>query len=252
MTPVPTALVTGGTHGIGRACVARLAADGLRVVFCGRDAAAGADAVREVARAEFVAADVSDPAAAAQVVTRALTVGEGRLAGLVHAAGQARRVAFGDGTLRDWDEVFAVNARPVYEITRLALDGLVAGGGSVVAISSVAGRVGEEGLAVYAASKAALIALTESLALEYGHAVRFNAVCPGQIATRMLARVTADDARHARVVARIPAGRLGRPEEVADVVAWLVSDRASYVNGATIVVDGGETAGIRALQEEGP
>lgn len=251
MTPATTAIVTGGTHGIGRACVARLAADGLRVVFCGRDADAGAEVARDVAHSEFVAADVSDPAAAARVVERALTVGEGRLGALVHAAGQSRRVPFGDSRLRDWDDLFAVNARPVYEITRLALEGLVAAGGSVVTISSVAGRVGEEGLAMYAASKAALIALTESLALEYGRSVRFNAVCPGQIATRMLARVTADEARHARVAARIPAGRLGQPEEVADVVAWLVSQRASYVNGATIVVDGGETAGIRALQEDG-
>jgi NAD(P)-dependent dehydrogenase (short-subunit alcohol dehydrogenase family) len=250
MTRAPTAIVTGGTHGIGRACVARLAAAGLCVVFCGRDTAAGAEVVRAIAGVEFVAADVRDPASAAQVVARALTVGDGRLAGLVHAAGQSRRVAFADSGLGDWDDAFAVNARPVYEITRLSLDGLIAGQGSVVTISSVAGKAGEEGLALYAASKASLIALTESLALEYGSAVRFNAVCPGQIATRMMARVTADDALTARVAARIPAGRLGRPEEVADVVEWLISDRASYVNGATIVVDGGETAGIRALQEE--
>lgn len=251
MTPAATALVTGGTHGIGRACVERLAGDGFRVVFCGRDEAAGAEVAAAVPHAEFVAADVTDPAAAARVVERALELGGGRLAALVHAAGQSRRVAFPASGLDDWDDVFSVNARPVYGITRLALDGLVAGGGAVVMISSVAGRVGEEGLAVYAASKAALIALTESLALELGHAVRFNAVCPGQIATRMMGRVTSDAELLRRTAARIPAGRLGRPEEVADVVAWLVSERATYVNGATIVVDGGETAGIRALQEEG-
>jgi NAD(P)-dependent dehydrogenase (short-subunit alcohol dehydrogenase family) len=200
--------------------------------------------------AEFVPADVTQAAAAAQVVDRAMTLGDGHLAALVHAAGQSRRVAFATSDIADWDDVFAVNARPVYEITRLALDGLIASGGSVVAIASVAGKVGEEGLAPYAASKAALIALTASLALEFGHAVRFNAVCPGQIATRMMARVAEDPELRRRVEARIPAGRLGRPEEVADVVAWLVSARASYVNGATIVVDGGETAGIRALQED--
>ena len=252
MTSAATALVTGGTHGIGRACVERLAADGYRVVFCGRDAAAGDAVARAVPTAEFVPADLTQAAAAGQVVERAMTLGGGRLAALVHAAGRSRRVAFGASDLADWDDMFAVNARPVYEITRLALDGLIAGGGSVVAIASVAGKVGEEGLAAYAASKAALIALTASLTLELGHAVRFNAVCPGQIATRMMARVTDDPELRHRVEARIPAGRLGRPEEVADVIAWLVSARASYVNGATIVVDGGETAGIRALQEEGP
>ena len=244
-------VVTGGTHGIGRACVERLGLDGHRVVFCGRDRAAGAAVEAAVAGSLFIAGDVTDTAHVATVVECAAERGGGRLAGLVNAAGQSRRVAFADSDVGDWDAIFAVNARSAYLFTRAALGAVVAANGSVVTISSVAGRVGEEGLALYAATKAALIALSESLALEFGHTARFNVVCPGQIATRMMARVTGDADLRAAVEQRIPAARLGRPEEVADVVAWLVSDRSSYVNGATIVVDGGETAGIRAVREEG-
>jgi 3-oxoacyl-[acyl-carrier protein] reductase len=252
MTAARTAIVTGGTHGIGRACVERLAADGFSVVFAGRDRDAGAEVERAVAGSLHVAADVTDDDDVAALVEHALERGEGRIAALVNAAGQARRVAFGDSTMADWDAVFAVNTRAVYQVTRLALDGLIAARGSVATISSVAGHVGEEGIAIYAASKGALISLTESLALEFGHVVRFNVVCPGQIATRMMARVTGDAELRGLVEAGIPVGRLGRPDEIADAVAWLVSDRATFVNGATVVVDGGETAGIRSSRKETP
>jgi 3-oxoacyl-[acyl-carrier protein] reductase len=239
-------LVTGGTHGIGAACVRRLVADGRAVVFTGRDRDAGERLAAAVAGSVFVAGDVADPAHVEEAVARALALGDGRLAGLVNNAGRSGRAAFADTDVADWDALFAVNARGAYAFTRAALDGLVAARGAVVTISSVAGRAGEEGLAIYAATKAALIAFSESLALELGHAVRFNVVCPGQIATRMMSRVTADDALLAQTVRRIPAGRLGTPEDVADAVAWLLSDGAAFVNGATVVVDGGETAGIRA------
>jgi len=250
MTAVRTAIVTGGTHGIGRACVERLTEDGFAVVFAGRDREAGAEVERAVPGSLHVPTDVTSGDDLAALVATALERGEGQIAALVNAAGQARRVAFGDSEVADWDAIFAVNSRAVYQVTRLALDGLIAGRGSVATISSVAGHVGEEGLALYAASKAALIAFTESLALEFGHVVRFNVVCPGQIATRMMARVTGDDELRALVERGIPVGRLGRADEIADAVAWLVSDRATFVNGATIVVDGGETAGIRTTRKE--
>jgi NAD(P)-dependent dehydrogenase (short-subunit alcohol dehydrogenase family) len=219
-------------------------------VFTGRDRDVGAALERTVAGSLFVAGDVTDEIHVHDAVRRGVELGRGELAGLVNCAGQSRRVAFDESTVEDWDALFAVNARSVYLFTRAAIGALVAGCGSVATISSVAGRGGEEGLSLYAATKSSLIAFSESLALELGYAVRFNVVCPGQIATRMMERVTANEELHDAVVRRIPAGRLGRPEDVADVVAWLISERAAFVNGATIVVDGGETAGIRAIRRE--
>lgn len=236
-------LVTGGTHGIGRACVERLAPRG--VVFTGRDAAAGEALAAAVPGARFVPGNVANEADIRQVVEIAIERGGGKLAGLVNNAGMGRRIAFAEATCDDWDTVMDVNARSAFLFTRHALAALRAGRGAVVNIASVAGQAGEEGLAVYAASKAALIAMTQSLALEFGDEVRFNAICPGQIATRMMQRVLDDPLRLEQLQQRIPAGRLGTPQEVADVVDWLLSDRSTYVNGAVFAVDGGETAGLR-------
>jgi NAD(P)-dependent dehydrogenase (short-subunit alcohol dehydrogenase family) len=238
-------IVTGGTHGIGRACVERLSAQGEKVVFTGRDQAAGAALHEACPTTEFVAGDVAVTEDCHRVVDRALALGGGRLTGLVNNAGMGRRVSFAEAELDDWDAVMGVNARSAFLFTRLALQGLILGKGSVVNISSVAGKVGEEGLAIYCASKAALIGLTQALALDFGRDVRFNAICPGQIDTRMMARVKANPDLLSKLEMRIPAERMGTPDEVAAAVSWLLSPDSSYVNGVILAVDGGETAGLR-------
>ncbi len=238
-------IVTGGTHGIGRACVERLAADGGQVVFTGRDKAAGEALQAEVKGSTFVPGDVGNDDDCRRVVEAALALGQGRIAGLVNNAGMGRRVAFSDAALADWDDVMDVNARSVFLFCRYALTGLRAARGAVVNVASVAGKGGEEGLAIYCASKAAVIGLTQALALEFGEDVRFNVLCPGQIDTRMMARTKANVLLRRQLELRIPAGRFGTAAEVADAAAWLLSAQSSYVNGAVITVDGGETAGLR-------
>ena len=172
----------------------------------------------------------------------------GKIAVLVNNAGQSRRVAFRESSLEVWDQMMSVNARAVFALTRAAIEPLIAGRGAVVTVSSIAGYVGEEELSAYCASKAALLGLMQTLAIELGQYVRFNCVCPGQIGTRMMGRVMSDAALSARSVRRVPVGRIADPSEVAEVVAFLASPRSSFVNGAIIVADGGETAGLRVLE----
>ena len=171
-------IITGGTHGIGRACVEVLAPNG--VVFTGRDVAAG-EALAAQSGAYFIPGDVAKEQDVQGVIEAALSRGNGRLSGLVNNAGMSRRISFAEATSEDWDGMMNVNARSAFLFTRWALAGLRAGKGSVVNIASIAGWTGEEGLAVYCASKAAVIALTKALALEFGEEVRFNAVCPGRL-----------------------------------------------------------------------
>ena len=241
----PVAIVTGGTHGIGRATAETLVTAGWQVVVQGRSIDAGEALASTHPHIHFVPGDITDPVVVDDLVSRAEALGEGCIAGLVNNAGKGFRRPFAGSSLADWDDVFAVNTRSAFMVTHRALAGLRKGQGSVAFVASVAGAGGEEDLSIYCASKAALIGLAKALAVELGHEVRFNVVCPGQIATRMMARVLADPALQSAVSARIPMRRMGEPSEVADVLAWLLSPASSYVNGVVFAIDGGETAGIK-------
>lgn len=239
-------IVTGAGNGIGRACAHAIHALGHHIVLVDRDEEAGAAVAAELATSTFIACDVTDSTAVSTAVNAAADLGGGALAGLVNNAGRTARVTIDDLDEETWRSLQSVNLDSVYRFTRAALPALRAGSGAIVNLASVAGLVGEEGLAGYSATTGAIIALTRSLALELG-GLRVNAVCPGQVNTRLMARVTSDPELLKATTARIPQGRLAEPSEIASVVAWLLSPGASYVNGVAIPIDGGETAGIKAM-----
>jgi 3-oxoacyl-[acyl-carrier protein] reductase len=236
------ALVTGGARGIGRAIALRLAQAGAKVAIVDLTDS-GADAAREVEEATgrattFFKADVSleaDAKAAVAAIEQAL----GPIDILVNNAGITR-----DNILllldeRDWDAVLAVNLKGAFLMSKAVMRGMIKRRrGSIVSISSVVGRRGNAGQANYSAAKAGLIGFTKSLAREVASRnVRVNAVAPGYIETEMTAALP-DVARKA-LIEQIPLGRIGTPETVAEAVAFLAGDTASFITGAVIAVDGG-------------
>jgi NAD(P)-dependent dehydrogenase (short-subunit alcohol dehydrogenase family) len=235
------AVVTGGSRGIGRAVVERLSADGWRLATCGRGDRP-AYLPDEVA---WVQADVASPADANAFVAHVADE-LGPVSLLVNNAGVLVAKTVADSTDEDWDLQVGVNCRGVFNMCRAVLPQMSEHGGVIVNVGSISGVVADLSSALYNASKGFVHALTRSIAVDHGPQVRCNAVLPGWVETDMADEgfaLAADPAaaRH-DAVARHAAGRLGRPEDIANIVAWLASDEATWATGQCFTVDGGLTA----------
>ena len=234
-----TALVTGSTRGIGRAIAGTLAEAGARVAVVGRDQMRAAEVAADIgAAAQGFAADVSDPASVVALV-EAVESGFGRIDILVNNAGLTRDNLLFRIKDDDWDAVLDANLRGAFVAIRAAARGMMKRRwGRIINIASIVGITGNKGQANYAASKAGLIGLTKSVAKELGSRnILVNAIAPGFIETDMTAAMTPE--ARAAVSGQIPLDRLGTPQDIAGMVAFLASDHASYITGQVLVVDGG-------------
>ena len=220
------ALVTGGARGIGRAIAARLERDGWRVVVADRQAAEGTPG-------RFVQADVSDEAAAGRLVD-GVAAQEGRLDALVCNAGFMIRKPIGQLSLGEWNAVLGTNLTSAFLLARAAEAMLRQARGAIITIASTRAHQSEPDTESYSASKGGLLALTHALAISLGPEVRANCVSPGWIDTGGEALRPEDHAQH-------PAGRVGRPEDVAALVSWLLGPESGFVTGAEFLTDGGMT-----------
>ena len=246
MTKQKVAIVTGASSGIGRTTAISLAKEGIKVVIAARRNEEGEETLRLVKESGgdgiFVKTDVTDENSVKALVEK--TIEEyGRLDYAFNNAGTVEDPApFATKTSSLFDKVMAVNVKGVwlsmkYEIPQM----LKNGGGAIVNNSSVYGVVGSPQLPIYTASKHAVLGLTKSAALEYAKAgVRINAVAPGAIETEMMEESIGHNSQlRDGLVALHPIGRVGKPQEIANAVVWLLSDKASFLTGHTLLVDGG-------------
>ena len=253
-----SALVAGGSLGIGQAAARRLAEGGARVAICGRREehvrATVAACRAEGLAVDGVAADVSRADDVERLVAFAVAHGGGTgLDVLVNAAGIQRYGTVVETDEATWDEVMAVNLKSMFLLAKRAIPEMRRrGGGAIVNVSSVQGFATQKGVAAYSTSKAAINGLTRAMALDHAHEnIRVNAVCPASVDTPML-RHSADlfkgegtaEQTLAAWGAMHPLGRIGTPEEIAESIAFLCSPRAAFVTGAEVKIDGGMLAAL--------
>ncbi len=241
-TNIKVALVTGGTSGIGEACVKELALEGAVVLFTGRNSEKGkkieTSCINEGHKVEFYPLDVQEEGKIEKLKEHIITQ-YGKLDILVNNAGIYPKFNPLETTKsNDWEEVLSTNLIALMSVTRVAMPLLENACGTIINIGSVAGMqsfASGQGYA-YAASKAAVIQFTRMMAKVYAKKVRINCVCPGVIDTPLYFSLDRE-----KMASKIPIGRVGEAEEIAKVVAFLASDSASYICGAVIPIDGGLT-----------
>jgi NAD(P)-dependent dehydrogenase (short-subunit alcohol dehydrogenase family) len=240
-----TALITGGTSGIGFATAKKLAQLGIHVLVVGRNAERGkqaVDAIRaEGRKADFIVSDLGDAASARDSVKRALELGDGAVDILINNVGIFPFGPTHEMTEEQFDRVFAVNVKaPYFLVAELAPLMAQRGKGVIVNLSTMVANYGLPGMSLYASSKAALNLLTKAWAAEYGpKGVRVNAVSPGPTRTE---GTEAMGEGLDQLAAQAPAGRAAMADEIAEAVVFLATDRASFIYGANLAVDGGRTA----------
>lgn len=241
------AIVTGAGSGIGRATARLFAHEGAKVVVAERRSETGQETVRSIAdagdTASFVEADVSRGADVQRMVRHAVHT-YGKLDILVNNACAARSFPVTELSEEDWNTTIDACLKSVYLGAKYAIPEMRAvGKGAIVNISSVNGIISSPWFSAYSAAKSGVLGLTRNLAIDYGlHGIRTNAICPGFIANDLTEERLANDALEKWAMTEMqPVGRYGKPEDIAWAALYLASDEASYVSGATIVVDGGLT-----------
>ena len=246
MTDQRVAIVTGGSSGIGRATAIALAKEGAKIVVAARRSKEGEETVRLVKETGsdgiFVNTDVANEASMKSLVEKTIDSYH-RLDYAFNNAGIEQSMApLTEQTVEEFDQIMNVNVRGVWLCMKYEIPELIkSGGGAIVNMSSGAGVVGLPQFSLYVASKHAVLGLTKSAALEYAKSgIRINAVAPGGVDTDMVERLTVAYKQWREMLTSMhPIGRLSNPEEIANAVVWLLSDKASFVLGHKLLVDGG-------------